>query len=447
VSVAIWFLVVGLLLVVFTFATSVLERLRVPVPAFYLLVGLALGPAGIGFISWDLVHEAQLFERLTEIAVIVSLFTVGLNMRRSPTDRAWLLPVRLATATMLLTIAALAVVGVVWLGLSIGGAVLLGAILAPTDPVLATDVQLKGATDRDELRHALSGEAGLNDGTAFPFVMLGLGLLGLHPDGKSGGLGPDHPFTLLGWVGWDLVWAVVAGLAIGALVGWLVGHGTLTLQRKPGVTIGLHEFLVLGLIALAYGLAEVVYAYGFLAVFAAGYALRYIELRAAGHSPEPARLPSVAVGENVADSEELKDPQKAAQFLATSLLDFNDKLEHVLLAGVVVLVGGVMTPAHWSFDVLWLAPLLFVAIRPVAVGIGLARSSAGRVPVALMGWFGVRGIGSLYYLSYAIEHGVPDPLGQRLTGLVLSLVVVSILVHGISVLPLMRWYERHAADR
>ncbi len=443
-NVTIWFLVVGLLLVGFTFTTSVLERLRIPVPAVYLLVGLALGPAGVGFISWDLVRESQLFERLTEIAVIVSLFTVGLNIRRSPTDRAWLVPVRLATVTMVLTVAALAVVGVAWLDLSLGAAVLLGAILAPTDPVLATDVQLQGAHDRDERRHALWGEAGHNDGTAFPFVMLGLGLLALHPDGESGlgGLWGDQPFTLLGWVGWDVSWAIAAGLAIGGAVGWLVGHGTLLLQRKPGVTIGLHEFLVLGLIALAYGLAELAYAYGFLAVFAAGYALRYIELRAADHSEQPARLPAVAAGESAADSEELQDPQKAAQFLATSLLDFNDKLEHVLLAAVVVLLGGVLTAEHWSPEILWLAPLLFVVIRPAAVAIGLARGSRGPVPVALMGWFGVRGIGSIYYLSYAIEHGLPDPIGQRLTGLVLSLVVVSILVHGVTVLPLMRWYER-----
>jgi NhaP-type Na+/H+ or K+/H+ antiporter len=445
VNVAIGFLVVGLVLVGFSFATSVLERLRIPVPAVYLLVGLALGPAGVGFLSWDLVHEADLFERLTEIAVVVSLFTVGLNIRRSPTDPGWLVPVRLATVTMVLTIAALAFVGVAWLGLSLGAAVLLGAILAPTDPVLATEVQLRGATDRNELRHALSGEAGLNDGAAFPFVMLGLGLLALHPDaeGGLGGLWADQPFTLLGWAWWDLLWAVGVGLAIGGAVGWLVGHGTLVLQRKRGITIGLHEFLVLGLIALAYGLAELVYAYGFLAVFAAGYALRYIELRAADHSPHPARVPSAPAREKVADSDELQEPQKAAQFLAASLLDFNDKLEHLLLAAVMVLVGGVLVAEHWSTDTLWLAPLLFIVIRPAAVAIGLARGSTGPVPVALMGWFGVRGIGSLYYLTYAIEHGLSDPLGQRLTGIVLSLIVVSVVVHGISVVPLMRWYERH----
>jgi NhaP-type Na+/H+ or K+/H+ antiporter len=377
--------------------------------------------------------------------VIVSLFTVGLNMRRSLKDRLWLLPLRLATLTMVLTIAAVTLVGTQLLGLPLGAAILLGAVLAPTDPVLASDVQLQHATDQDELRYGISGEAGLNDGTAFPFVMLGLGLLGLHPDAEAGflHLWANQPFSLWGWLAWDLLWAVTAGLIVGGATGWLVGHATLVLQRRLSAAFGLHEFLVLGLIALAYGLAELVYGYGFLAVFAAGYALRYIELRAAEHAPEPADLPSVVPGERKVDLPEVtKEPQKAAQFLAVSLLDFNDKLEHLLMAAVVVLVGGVLTFAHWSADIVWLAPLLLLGIRPAAVAVGLAGCTASRVQKNLIGWFGIRGIGSIYYLTYSVEYGLAEPLAQRLTGIVLSLVVVSIVVHGTSVTPLMTWYER-----
>ena len=440
----IWFVAIGLLLVSLAFMTPLFQRLPISVSALYLGVGLLLGPGGFGLLSWDVVREAHLFEHVTEVAVIVSLFTVGLNMRRSLKDRLWLLPIRLATLTMVLTIAAVALVGVQLLQLPLGAAILLGAVLAPTDPVLASDVQLQHATDQDELRYGISGEAGLNDGTAFPFVMLGLGLLRLHPDAEAGllHLWANQPFSLWGWLGWDVLWAVAAGLTIGAVTGWLVGHGTLLLQRRLSSAFGLHEFLVLGLIALAYGLAELVYGYGFLAVFAAGYALRYIELRAAEHAPAPAELPAITVGDHGADLAEVAhEPKKAAHFLAVSLLDFNDKLEHLLLAAVVVLVGGVLTFAHWSADILWLAPLLFCVIRPAAVALGLMGCTVSRVQKQLIGWFGIRGIGSIYYLTYAIAHDLPEPLAQRLTGIVLSLVVVSILVHGTSVTPLMQRYE------
>jgi sodium/hydrogen antiporter len=449
-----WYIAIGLLLVSMAFTAPFFHRLPLSVSMLYLGVGIVLGPTVFGIFSWDMVQEAHLFEHVTEIAVIVSLFTVGLTMRRSLTDRMWLLPVRLASLTMIVTIVCVAAIGVFWLGLSLGAAVLLGAVLAPTDPVLASDVQLQDPADQDPLRYSISGEAGLNDGTAFPFVMLGLGMLGLHPDEEAGlfGLWANQPFSLVGWLGWDMLWAVAAGLIIGAATGWAVGQAALFLQRRLSVAFSLHEFLVLGLIALAYGLAELVYGYGFLAVFAAGYALRYIELRAAQHAPEPAELPPVTPGtKNEQLDQIVQEPQKATQFLAASLLDFNDKLEHLLMAAVLVLVGAVFTTDLWTWDALWIAALLFCIVRPVAVALGLIGTQVSRFQTGLIGWFGVRGIGSVYYLTYAISHGVSEPLADRLTSIVLSLIVVSVLVHGISVSPLMSWYEnvsdQHRAER
>lgn len=443
-----WFIAVGLLLVSMAFATPFFHRLPLSVSILYLGVGVVLGPNVLGIITWELVQEAKLFEHVTEIAVIVSLFTVGLTMRRSLTDRMWLLPIRLATITMVLTIVAVTGIGVLWLGLPLGAAVLLGAILAPTDPVLASDVQLQDASDQDPLRYSISGEAGLNDGAAFPFVMLGLGLLGLHANTDGGLLNfwVEQPFSLWGWLGWDLVWAVIVGLGVGAGTGWLVGQGSLFLQRRMSAAFSLHEFLVLGLIALAYGLAELFFGYGFLAVFAAGFALRYIELRATDHAPEPTELPSVTPGaKNEHLDEMVHEHPKATQFLAASLLDFNDKLEHLLLAVIVVLVGGVFTAELWTWDAVWIAALLFFVIRPVAVALGLIGSEVNKVQTGLIGWFGVRGIGSVYYLTYAITHGLSEPLANRMTSIVISLIVISIVVHGASVSPLMNWYERLGA--
>jgi len=445
-----WFLIVGLLLVSLAIVTPLLERLPLSVTTVYLGVGLLLGPGVLGLLSWDIVREAGLFERVSELAVIVSLFTVGLTMRRAPRDRAWLIPVRLASLTMVLTIIALAAVGVVGLGLPLGAAVLLGAVLAPTDPVLASDVQLQHPTDRDTLRHAISGEAGLNDGTAFPFVMLGLGLLGLHPDQEAGlfNLWPAGAFSILAWLGWDVLWAITVGLVLGYATGWLVGKLALWMQHHLSKAFSLHEFLVLGVIALTYGITELLYGYGFLAVFAAGYALRHIELHTAGYADEPAELPAVQIGKAAeAAGEATREPKQAAHFLAASLLDFNDKLEHLLSAAVVILVGGVLTGADWAPSVLWLAPLLFFVLRPLAVWLGLLGSGVAGVQQTLVGWFGIRGIGSVYYLTYAIEHGVEGPLAEQLTAVVLSMIAVSIVIHGVTVTPLMGWYERLKVER
>ena len=222
---------------------SVLKRLPLSTSMLYLAVGFGLGPHGFGLIRLDPVRDAAVLERFAEVAVIVSLFTAGLKLRVGLRDALWELPVRLASGSMAVTIGLIAVAGVVGLGLPWGAAILLGAILAPTDPVLASDVQVTDPTDRDRLRFALTGEAGLNDGAAFPFVMLGLGLLGLHEIGAAGWR----------WVAVDLVWAVVGGLAIGALLGELVARIVLYLRRTHKEAVGLDDFLALGLIALATG--------------------------------------------------------------------------------------------------------------------------------------------------------------------------------------------------
>src|SRR3712207_200281 len=255
---AYWFTTAGVLLVGVVLASTVLRRLPVSTSIIYLGVGMLLGPGVLGMLSWDAVREAEILKYLSEIAVVVSLFTVGLKWRTPLTADFWSMPVRLATLGMVLTIAAVTLIGTTLLGLPLGAAVLLGAVLAPTDPVLASEVQVRSPTDRDAVRYALSGEAGLNDGLAFPFVMLGLGMLGLHPDAEAGllKLWANGEFGPWAWMGWDLAWAVAVGLAVGSLTGALVGRLALHLHQRRHDVFALHEFLVLGLIALSYGLAE-----------------------------------------------------------------------------------------------------------------------------------------------------------------------------------------------
>lgn len=424
-----WYVLIGLLLIGIALAGSVMRRLPLTASMFYLALGVVLGPLGWRAFDLDIVEHSALLERLTEIAVIISLFSAGLKLRLPFRDGHWLLPVRLAFVSMALTVGLIAVVGVVGLGLSWGAAVLLGAILAPTDPVLASDVQVANPWDSDRLRFGLTGEAGLNDGTAFPFVMLGLGLLGFHEIGAGA------------WRWWvvDLAWAVAGGLTIGAVLGLMVGRLVLHLRRRHREAVGLDDFVALGLIALSYGIALAAHAYGFLAVFAAGLALRRVEAAASGAEPSEEIKELAQVG---ASSEIATDPEKAPAYLAQAVLGFNEQMERIAEVAVVIILGAMLAPEHFTMAALWFVPVLLVAIRPAAVLLVLIGSHSTWTQRAFMSWFGIRGIGSLYYLAFALQHSDPTVLTPTVVGLTLVTVTASIIVHGISVTPLMALYGR-----
>lgn len=427
-----WFVLVGVLLVGMALADSVLRRLPLSVAMLYLAAGVVLGPLVLDLLYVDPVGEAELLERITEVAVIVSLFSAGLKLRTPLRDGRWRVPFRLAFGSMALTVGMIAAAGVIGMGLPLGAAVLLGAVLAPTDPVLASDVQVEHPTDRDRLRFSLTGEAGLNDGMAFPFVMLGLGLLGVHEIGPWGWR----------WVAVDVVWAILGGLAVGTSLGMLVGHAVMHLRRKHQEAVGLDDFLGLGLIALSYGTALLLQTYGFLAVFAAGLALRRIERQETGARMPP---PDVEVAaESAEEAEAATDPETAPAYMAQAVLAFSEQLERIGTVAVVVLLGGMLSQSYLSAHVVWFVPLLLFVIRPAAVAVGLAGSDTSAMRRGLISWFGIRGIGSIYYLSYAITHGLPPELAERLTALTLAVVVASVVLHGVSVTPLMQWYRYRA---
>jgi NhaP-type Na+/H+ or K+/H+ antiporter len=414
--------------------SSVVSRLPLTTALLYLGAGATLGPAGGGLIMIEPLRHAALVERITEVAVIVSLFTAGLKLRLPLSDSLWQLPLRLATVSMGFSVGGLTLVGVFGLGLPLGAAVLLGAILAPTDPVLASDVQVEHAWDRDRVRFGLTGEAGLNDGTAFPFVLLGLGLLGLHDLGAYGGR----------WLVLDVGWAVLGGLGVGGLCGTAVGSLVLYLRREHKEAVGLDDFLALGLIALAYGMALLVHAYGFLAVFAAGLALRRVERQSTGEQPAADITAAVRAGEA---TEVATDSEKAPAYMAQAVLAFNEQLERLGEVVVVLLLGAMLFPHELSVIALGVVPLLFLVIRPLAVWVGLLGFPTARLPRVLVSWFGIRGIGSLYYLTYAIGQGLDPELARSLTALTLSTVAASVVVHGISVTPLMQQYGAKMARR
>ncbi len=423
-----WYLVAGSVLILMALSSSLLKRLPLTTSLLYLVLGFVLGPSGAGMIQLDPLTQASLLEHLAEVAVIVSLFTVGLKLRIGSRDRNWLLPLRLASLSMVVTIALIAAAGMIGLGLPLGAAVLLGAILAPTDPVLASDVQVGHADDRDRLRFILTGEAGLNDGAAFPFVMLGLGLLGCHELGAGGWR----------WLLVDCAWAVVGGMGIGWALGALVGRLVIFLRREHREAVGLDDFLCLGLIALAYGVALALSTYGFLAVFASGLSLRHTEMAVSRRAQQ---RPVGPVADPAADGA-AADASSEPEVLVSAVLGFTEQVERLGEVVIVVLVGALLATIPLPLDAIWFIPLLLLVIRPIAASIGCLGSRSSRTQRLLIAWFGIRGVGSLYYLMFAVGEGIDRQLAMTLTSVTLVTIAVSIVVHGISVTPLMRAYAR-----
>jgi NhaP-type Na+/H+ or K+/H+ antiporter len=410
-------------------AGSVLRRLPLSPAMFYLVIGFLLGPSGARLVALDPQQNAGLLTVICEVALLISLFSVGLRLRVPLNDRMWWLPLRLGVPGMLLTVALLACAGIFLLHLPAGAAILLGAILAPTDPVLASDVQIQDVGDRDRIRFSLSGEGGLNDGTAYPFVMLGLSLLGA----------PEAEDAASRWALPHALWGVVAGLASGWLMGRAVVGLVLYLRRRHRQALGMEEFVTLGLIALSYGVSHLIEGIGFLAVFAAGLAMRRMEHEASGAAEPAAVIGPVSVDDKPAVA---SDPRKAPAYMAEMVLGFNQQLEHIAEFVMVLLVGIMLSGSGFSGEGALVAALLLLLIRPLSVFVSLAGIRASRLQRWLMAWFGIRGIGSLYYLMFALQHPAPPAFNERLVALVLTVLSISILAHGISATPLMDLYYR-----
>lgn len=425
-----WFILIGCLMLARGLGADGIARLPLTSAMAYLGVGLLLGPMFLGLFSFDLVQQAPLLETLTEIAVLISLFSAGVKMPVPFSLARWLAPLRLAWLSMAISVALVAAFACLVLGLPLGAGILLGAILAPTDPVLATDVQLRHAGDREQLRFMLTSEAGMNDGSGFPFVMLGLGLLGLHE------LGP-HGVT---WLWRDLVWASAGAIALGAAGGALLAWLGWQVRAKEPKHAMLDDLAALGLIALVYGVSTWLHAWGFLAVFFAGVALRQTELRLAGAPKDRHGL--LQAEETHAVSAAKPHDSDVTLTVSGESLVFKEHLERLSELTLVLLLGGAVTAAAWSWQAWSVALFLLLVARPASVMLGLLASGTSMRLRGLAAWFGVRGIGSLYYLSYAIAHGLADGMARELADITLVVVILSIVAHGLTVKPLLERYWR-----
>ncbi|MFO6448053.1 cation:proton antiporter [Erythrobacter sp. NE805] len=358
---------------------------------------------------FDPVADPEWWEILSEMAVIVALFATGMRLDVVRPFSRWRATGRLLLVAMPLTIGAMCLVGLA-AGWPLASALLLGAVLAPTDPVLAGDVQVGPPTEGGEhpVRFALTAEAGLNDGLAFPFVYLAIAAIA--------GLTASEAVT---WAGYDLVYRILAGVVVGAACGWLLGQ---VVFRWPGHNVLAETgsgVLALAGVLVCYGATEFVHGYGFIACFVGGLVFRRVEEEHAFHS---------------------------------DLHLFNLAIEHALTAVLLLMTGAALGTylALVTWEHVAIAAVLVFVVRPLFGWLSLAGTNLDPRERWVTAAFGVRGIGSIYYLAFAAGSVAAMPHVGELWMVVLVTIAMSAAVHGLTagaVLSRIRADEAENEDR
>ncbi|OQW47511.1 MAG: cation transporter [Proteobacteria bacterium SG_bin6] len=398
-----WLTGAGLLVALVAWLPLALRRLPLSVPIICIAIGGVLFASPATPLRPMPLAYPLITERLTEFVVIIALMGAGLKIDRPFNWRHWGVTWRLLAITMPLSIAGIALIGWAGLGLGLVAALLLGAALAPTDPVLAADVQVgpPKTGEEDEVRFGLTSEAGLNDGLAFPFVNLALAL-GVAQPGAAW-FGP--------WLLHHVLWEGVAGIAAGGVIGWAFGWLTFHMPAETKLAQTGDGLIALAVTLITYAVTEMIEGYGFLAVFVAALTLRH------AHRDHDFNHQLHNVAEQI---------ERLAMML-------------VLLLFGGALVSGLLAPLTLVDWVAALAIILFV--RPASGLIAMTGLRADWTEKLTLAFFGIRGVGSFYYLAYGLNH-LPLAEGARLWAIVGLVALLSILLHGLTVTPVMRSIDR-----
>ncbi|MDV4156659.1 MULTISPECIES: cation:proton antiporter [Rhizobium] len=396
--------ILGVVVLLTAWLPLMMRRLPLSLPIACLAIGALLAWSPFPLLPrFNPLENREFTERMTEIVVIVALMGAGLKLDRPIGWKRWMTTWRLLGIAMPLTIGALAFLGSWILGLGVASAVLLGACLAPTDPVLASDVQVgpPQTGEEDEVRFALTSEAGLNDGLSFPFVHLAIALA---LAAKEGTLLLQH------WAFLDVFWR----LAAGGVVGWALGKafGFLSFRMRGSSLAKTQDgFVALGMTFTTYGLTQLVGGYGFVAVFLAAVAFRASERHHDFHE---------------------------------QLHDFAEQIERLLMMVLLVCLGSIAASGQLLEGIDWrvavVAFLAIVFVRPIIGWLSLIGSGHPPGESLIIAVFGIRGLGSIYYLAYATGQAEFERV-ETVWTTVLLIVLTSIVVHGIAVTPAMRWID------
>lgn len=399
----------GLLIALVAWLPLALKKLPLSLPIVCIVLGAAIFSLPQVTLRPLPYSYPEITERFTEFVVIIALMGAGLKIDRVFHLTRWAVTWRLLAITMPLSIAAIMLLGVWAGGLPWITALLLASVLAPTDPVLASDVQVgpPKSGEEDEVRFGLTSEAGLNDGLAFPFVNLAIALSLAAMSGRP---------WLVDWLTYNVLWEIAAGLAGGWAVGRVFGWLTFKVAAESKLAATGDGLIAIAATLVSYGLAEAIHSYGFLAVFVTALTLRHAHRQ---HDFQ----------------REMHDVTEQIERLAMMV---------VLLLFGGALVSGLLGALTWVDVGIAVAVLLLV--RPAAGLIGMIGLKASLSEKLTLAFFGIRGIGSFYYLAYALNQ-VPIQNAGRLWAIVGLIVLLSILLHGLTVTPIMRGLDRrHGRD-
>ena len=369
-------------------------KTKISYSIIYVLLGMLLYGIFDFLPAPDPKKNPELTTHLTELVVLVSLMCTGLKIDQKFSFRTWGIPFRLVTITMFLCIAAVTAIGVYYFNMPLASALLLAAVLSPTDPVLATDVQVgdPNEEDRDNAKFSLTAEAGFNDGMAFPFVWLAITVAMMSAGGDG---------FLITWAWKHLVYQILAGALCGFLIGKLLAYVLFTLAKKYE-SIGTNDgFVSIALTLFVYGVTEMVHGYGFIAVFIAALTLRNYER---GHKYH------------------------------NRLHAFSDQMERIFVAILLILFGGSLVRGildYLTWPMAAFGVVFIFVIRPVCALIGLIGTKLKIQEKLVIGFFGIRGVGSVYYLAFAFGT-VFFKEQDQLWSLVAFIILISIGIHGLT---------------
>ncbi len=377
---------------------SISERLRVSYTVILLLVGFLVYWLGAPLAWPDPFWPDSWAMTFTEAVVTISLMSAGLKIGRAYTLDHWRGPLRLLLVTMPLCIVAGVLLGHYLVGLPIETAMLLGAVLAPTDPVMAAEVQIEPVETGhgrhfDPIRFTLTGEASLNDGLAYPFTWLAVLLA------QAGGM-----WERIDWTGWVFD-KLLLKVGLGLLIGWLFGRAIGWLLEDLPAKLGLRTrdgFVAFAATFLVYATTELLHGYGFLAVFVTGLTIRYME----GTTGD----------------------------LKLRLHDFVSEIERLMLSVFLIIFGGSIMNGliggldwkPWAF-----AGIFILLIRPAAGMLALIGTDMSRGQRFAVSFLGIRGIGSIFYLTWAFlqtDFPAHDLVYQTLS----VVMVMSLVLHGLT---------------
>ncbi len=392
-QIAFYYTLIGAAFMGLTFQPAFRNKMLYNIPIIYVLVGIIGALIGLPVINpMGTEIEAKIVEHASELIVIISLAGAGLSIDLKARWKTWQPTWRLLAIAMPLTILCVTWLGINLAGLSVAGAVLLAGALAPTDPVLARSVSVGSPhSEQDGTRTALTSEAGLNDGLAFPFIWLAVGLALATGD-----------FSWGNWVLEDVVYRIATGVIAGLAVGWCL---TKILFSSIGDATNNRSNAALVLLAatfLSYGLAELVHGYGFLSVFISARAARAL------------------TKDTKAEPYENKTHKSA------------DQLEAILLAVILLwfgtFIGGSLWYV-WIWQDLAIALAVVFIIRPLAGWISLLGHNMEKIDRAKIAFFGIRGMGSIFYAAFGLNQ-VDFANPERIWCVISFTILVSALVHG-----------------